>query len=302
MTPTHLFRRYLWLVELLANGSRLTKAEIDKKWEKSHLNKAGEKVIPRQTFIRMLDAIEKIFNINITCDRKNRNVYYIPEGLNDQMDGCRRFLLSGFAINQLVIDNQDLRPRILMESAATGSNEFLEKIITAMRNNRRVRIVYKSYKMHAAREFDIDPYAIRYFEQRWYLLAHTEFHQPLWLYALDRMNSVSITEERFSLPEEFSAIDYFSRFYGIMVTDAEMETICIKTNEFRAAYLRSLPLHHSQKECAPGIFELRLVPTEEFKQTLRAIGPDIEILEPQWLRKVFQDEAAELVKKYRKKR
>jgi predicted DNA-binding transcriptional regulator YafY len=155
--------------------------------------------------------------------------------------------------------------------------------------------------MQTAREFEIEPYALRYFGRRWYVLAHTDFHNSLRLYALDRMKDVKISDKLFKLPEDFSADDYFSRYFGVIVTDAKAENIQLKTTDTRAKYLRSLPLHHSQKEIAANLFELHLVPTDDFINTVRAMGAEVEVVSPNWLRKRLLQDAKDLVKKYSKK-
>lgn len=297
MTPTNLFNRYLWLLEKLSPNRRLTKEEIDRLWEKSSLNKNGEKVIPRRTFARMRDAIDELFGIRIVCDR-SVNVYYIADNLEEQTRNVRKFLLSAFSANHLLRDNQDLMPRILMDNVSVGDNTFLEDITAAMRDNRRLSITYQSFEMQKPREFEVCPYALRYANHRWYLLAKTDFHTALRLYALDRMSTVTATDRTFHLPEDFNAADFFSRFFGAMITDSDVETIRLKTNDFRTPYLRSLPLHQSQKEIRPDEFELRLVPTPDFLQALRSIGPDIEITYPKWLREQFRNEAKTLMKRY----
>ena len=297
MTPTNLFNRYLWLLEKLSPNRRLTKEEIDRLWEMSSLNENGEKVIPRRTFARMRDAIVELFGIRIACDRSN-NVYYIADNLEEQTQNVRKFLLSAFSVNHLLRENQDLMPRILMDNVSTGGNAFLQEITAAMRDNRRIAITYQSFEMRQAREFEVCPYALRYANHRWYLLAKTDFHTALRLYALDRMSAVVVTNKNFSLPKDFDASYYFSLFFGAMITDANVETIRLKVSDFRTPYLRSLPLHHSQKEIRPSEFELHLVPTPDFLQALRSIGPDIEITHPKWLRKQFLDEARTLIKRY----
>ena len=299
MTPTNLFNRYLWLVEQLSPNRRLTKEEIDRLWEKSALNKNGEKTIPRRTFARMREAIEELFGIRIACDR-SANVYHIADNLEEQTRNIRKFLLSAFSVNHLLRENRNLMPRILMDDVSGDGNTFLEDITNAMRDNRRITIVYQSFEMQKAREFEVCPYALRYANHRWYLLVKADFHTTLRLYALDRMSAVTVTNKTFSLSKDFDASDYFSRFFGAMMMDAEVETIRLKANDFRTHYLRSLPLHHSQKEIHSGEFELRLVPTPDFLQALRSIGPDIEIMRPKWLRKQFLDEARMLVKLYGK--
>lgn len=51
-------------------------------------------------------------------------------------------------------------------------------------------------------------------------------------------------------------------------------------------------------EVCPGEFELRLVPTSDFLQALRSIGPDIEVTHPKWLRDQFRNEARTLMTRY----
>ena len=299
MTPTSLFARYLWLIELLSYSNGLSKNEIDSRWANSVINDDGETTIPRRTFIRMKESISKLFDIQIGYDRKEDRYY-----IEDDISGCNKntqFLLSAFAVNQMFSENRDLADRILLEDTPAGSNIFLPEITTAMRENRRLSITYQNYEMRTAREFEIEPYALRYFGRRWYVLAHTGFHDSLRLYALDRMKDVKISDKLFKLQEDFSADDFFSRYFGVIVTDAKAENIQLKTTDTRAKYLRSLPLHHSQKEIAANLFELHLVPTDDFINAVRAMETEVEMISPDWLRKKLLQEAKDMVKKYSKK-
>ena len=299
MTPTLLFNRYLWLIELLSYSNGLSKNEIDSRWAYSVFNDDGKKTIPRRTFIRMKDNILCLFDIKIGYDRKEKK-YYIENDISE-CNKNTQFLLSAFAVNQMVSENRDLADRILLEDTPAGSNIFLPEITTAMRENRRLSITYQNYEMQTAREFEIEPYALRYFGRRWYVLAHTDFHNSLRLYALDRMKDVKISDKLFKLPEDFSAEDYFSRYFGVIVTDAKAENIQLKTTDTRAKYLRSLPLHRSQKEIASNLFELHFVPTDDFINAVRAMGAEVEVVSPDWLRKRLLQDAKDLVKKYSKK-
>lgn len=300
MTPTNLFNRYLWLVELLSYTKGLSKSDIDSRWKNSALNENHEEIIPRRTFIRMKEAIEILFDISIKYNRSS-DKYHIAEDNMARNKNMRNFLLSAFSVNHLLRENQELMPRILMDNVSVGSNAFLQDITTAMRDNRQIAIIYQSFDMQKAREFEVCPYALRYANHRWYLLARTDFHTSLRLYALDRMNAVTVTNKKFHLPKDFDASKYFSHFFGAMIVDAKDVTIHLKANDFRTPYLRSLPLHHSQKEIRPSEFELQLVPTPDFLQALRSIGPDIEILHPKWLREQFREEARMLAKRYSRK-
>lgn len=298
MTPTDLFNKYLWLVELLSHGRQLSKAEIDEYWAASEFGD-GEHGIPRRTFIRMKEAIFDLFDLHIEYSR-SKDKYYLEEGFTERHKSTRQFLLDAFAVNHLLRENKDLEERIILEDVSAGSNLFLPEITAAMRENQCIAITYQSYDMLTAREFEIEPFALRYFNRRWYVLARTDFHTTLYLYAIDRMKAVKITGKTFKLPADFSAQEHFSRYFGVMTTKGKVERVCLKTTELRAKYIRSLPLHHSQKETTPNCFELRLVPTPDFLNALRAMGTEVEVLHPAWLRKQFLQEAKEMVAKYEK--
>ena len=61
-------------------------------------------------------------------------------------------------------------------------------------------------------------------------------------------------------------------------------------------YLRTLPLHHSQKEVKRhneySIFEVKLSPSYDFIQEILSKGEEVEILSPEW----FRDEMAGYVR------
>lgn len=299
MTPTDLFNKYLWLVELLSHGRQFSKADIDAYWKVSEFGD-GKHGIPRRTFIRMKEAIFDLFDLQIEYSR-SKDKYYLEEGFTERHKHTRQFLLEAFAVSHLLRENKDLDERIILENVAAGSNQFLPEITSAMRGNHRLAITYQSYDMLTAREFEIEPFALRYFGHRWYVLARTDFHSSLYLYALDRMKAVEVTSKTFKLPADFSAQEHFSRYFGVMTTEGTVETICLKATELRAKYLRSLPLHHSQKETTPNCFELRLIITPDFVNALRAMGTGVEVLRPAWLRKQLLQEAKELVAKYENK-
>ena len=73
-------------------------------------------------------------------------------------------------------------------------------------------------------------------------------------------------------------------------TESHAENIRARIGRNAAATLRSQPLHPSQREIEPSIFEWLISPTPDFIQQLRAFGSDVEILEPHYLREQFKAE------------
>ena len=75
-------------------------------------------------------------------------------------------------------------------------------------------------------------------------------------------------------------------------------------DEGQAKYLRTLPLHPSQKETEPingyPAFSFYLYPSEEFCQELYKYGSDVEVHEPKWLREEFDKDAERNSNNYKK--
>ncbi|MDE6653938.1 MAG: WYL domain-containing protein, partial [Muribaculaceae bacterium] len=152
--------------------------------------------------------------------------------------------------------------------------------------------------------FPIEPYCVRLFENRWYVLAHNIRYDDIRLYGLDRMENIEITTETFRLPKDFNAEEYFSTAYGIVVGTGERpEKIIIRANENHKHYLKSLPLHHSQRLIEDtgeyADFELYLVPTYDFVMKLLQVGSMVEVIEPAHLRKTMKGWISDMYELYK---
>ena len=82
---------------------------------------------------------------------------------------------------------------------------------------------------------------------------------------------------------------FFYDNYGV-IFDPKLraQRIVVRAYYPYAHYLRTLPLHHSQKELTDtpqyADFEFYLCPTFDYKQELLAQGKDVEVLQPASLR------------------
>ena len=85
----------------------------------------------------------------------------------------------------------------------------------------------------------------------------------------------------------------------------------IRAHRWTPNYLRTLPLHHSQREIASGEithadssttpytdFSFHIRPTADFLGQLLSHGDGIEVLEPQDLREKMRQMIAETLKRY----
>ena len=178
-----------------------------------------------------------------------------------------------------------------------------------MKENRVLNITYHSYLKEEENSFDVQPYCVKLFRQRWYMVARSTYpyyyEQGPRVYALDRINDLYATEETFKMPKDWDAQEFFNGCFGI-IADQQMDiqTIKLKVNASQANYIRDLKLHESQEEIECNdeysIFTYQLRPSYDFIQELLWNGADIEVLEPKFLRQEIANIIEQMHKKYRK--
>lgn len=229
----------------------------------------------------------------------------------------KNWLLSAFAVNGVLQDSRGLRERVMFEDIPSG-NDYLLEVLKAMRENRVLAVTYQDYFDKEPRAILLEPYCVRVFRQRWYVVGVMENEpqgeEPAELtnqgrirrYALDRIVTLEQTDATFKMPRGFSADDYFADAFGIIVEPEEydVETIHMKVYDInhRREYLRSLPLHHSQREIEQtanySVFELRLAPTYDFVQAILAMGNEVEVLTPEYVRQEVRQRVQEMHQRY----
>ena len=234
-----------------------------------------------------------MFGVEIVCDRSHGNVYYVknPEVLEKQK--VAKWLLHKYSIPQGFATFNSMKDRVLLEEIPLGTT-FLNPIIEAMQKNVELQIDYQRYENdqeeYNLQEFHIQPYALKVFNRRWYLLGYIKEKHALRTIALDRILDLKILSTSFELPEDFDARKYFANVVGIFVNnDLPVTKVKIRAYGIQADYLRSTPLHKSQSEGKSkhgefAEFTYRLCVTPELVSQLLAIGDKVEVLEPEELR------------------
>ena len=297
-----LFNRYIWLVDnILRAGERgITFEEINRRWMRSQYNDTGDNY-PERSFHRHKNAIKEMFDIDIECDKRT-GCYTIANADDMNQGGVRTWLLNTFAVNNLINESHHLKRRILFEEIPSGQR-FLTTIIEAMRDGLTVTLTYQSFNKDNPHTFEVHPYCVKVFKQRWYMVAYSPYYNELRIYALDRVLEVETTETKFKLPKNFDAKEYFAEAFGIMIGhDCNVERVEVKVMNRQREYLRTLPLHPSQQEVETAddysVFTFNLRPTFDFVQELRRYGSEAEVLAPQWLREEFAAEVMRMAKLY----
>ena len=300
------YYRYIWLLDTLLNSSPLTIDEINMLWEDCPLSNGP---IPLRTFHEQRKGIKEMFGVEIVCDRSHGNVYYVknPEVLDKQK--VAKWLLHKYSIPQEFATFNSMKDRILLEEIPLGTS-FLDDIIEAMQKNVELQVDYQRYENdqeeYNLQEFHVQPYALKVFNRRWYLLGYLKEREALRTIALDRILNMEVLKTSFELPADFDARKYFADVVGIYVNkDNPVTKIKIRAYGVQADYLRSTPLHKSQSEVRSkhgefAEFTYRLCETPELVNQLLAMGDKVEILEPETLRKKIKENLLASLARYEK--
>ena len=292
-----LFNRYIWLVDTIYRADGITFEEINEKWLKNSMSEGLD--LPLKTFHNHRKAIEDMFDINIVCDKRGGYKYYIENADDMEKGGVRTWLLNTFAVNNLINESHHLKRRIVFEQIPSGQN-FLTPVIEAMRDGMSIEIKYKSFWRQDEYTTEVEPYFVKVFKQRWYLIARNKVKDAIRIYALDRIHALAQTGNAFVMPKDFSPEEYFYNSFGIISQDnCPPEIVELKVYGTQKEYFRTLPLHHSQEEVenADGysIFRYYLSPTYDFIQEILSHGCEVEVLSPQHLRDEVRSHAATIV-------
>lgn len=293
--------KYTWLIDTIRSAGKITYLELSEKWESYVELSKGER-LHRNTLKRWIDGILTQFGIIISCQRVGGYHYFIenPEDIDE--DELKKWMIDSFTVGNVLIGNLGMKDRILLDHIPSGC-QWLTVIMRAMKENRMLSITYKSFVKGMSHTFLLAPYCVKAFQNRWYVMGlHSEYNQ-LRIYGLDRMLMAELTDVNFKFPKDFSASDYFSNSYGIVV-DEEIKPcrIVIRAEKPHAFYIDSLPLHPTQRlidETDNYVdFELFLSPTYDFVMRLFQSAHMVEVLLPESLRDTMKQWSESLYIKY----
>ncbi len=280
----------VWLMETLRRAPKegMTLEELQEQWKK-RMPHGG--VLSRTTLFRHRLYIQDIFGIRI--DSPDKKHYRITNPGDLALDSLANDLLTSLQEYLFLDEYRDLGDKIQPQQIWNGL-EFLHPIGDALRENRKLKVRYRKFTDSEPYEAVLHPYCLKASLGRWYLLAHKEEdgsgHGKInaQCFALDRTLSLTVLNEKFTPDKSIKVESYFKNAFGIWVDEKNfpVQKVRIEVAPEVASYLRTLPLHQSQKEMRrkariPGwvIFQYRISPTPDFIGELRKWGEDVNIVD-----------------------
>lgn len=292
-----LITKYVWIVDTILSHRAITRNEINELWMRN-LSISDGNPLPRRTFNNYLNRIEDTFDIKINCN-KSTYEYSIDVQCGEKDTLISNWLLDSIAVNNALTNSRDISSRIMLEDVPSA-RLFLPIVVSSLKENKRIKFNYHAFDRSMVSTITLDPYFMRIFRQRWYVIGYEKSKKDVRTYSLDRMQDLQLLSETF-LPPDIDASEYFKNCFGIYYDKSEPQNIKLKVSYDQAKYFRALPLHHSQQEEVHdkySIFEYHMFPTYDFIQEILSHGDKIEVMAPPTLRVRLSDTLKKALKNY----
>ena len=278
-------KRYLLILDRLQRPASFVEL-------KAHLEDHGFELSPR-TLQRDLEEIRVELGIEVDYDR-GANHYAILKGKEDHAGVL--LLLERAQLMELVsASGKGLRElhRVVRfeELGRLRGIQHLAPLLRAIRERKEVLIQYRKFHEEEVKEYRVQPHLLKEYRGRWYLLARSAKHtQPIAL-GVDRIEKLEVQRTKFARSGDAVA-DFYDHIIGVDASPGMAERIVLHFDPLEAKYVKSLPLHSTQKiekEDKSGVtISLFVMPNIELQQTLMGWGASVQVLEPKHLAKTIR--------------
>jgi len=254
-----------------------------------------------RTFQRDLRDIRAIYKIDIRNDL-SKKMYYID--FDEKQEISERILEAFDTFNALNISDR-ISSDIHFEKRRPLGTENFYGLLHAIKNQVQIKFTYQKYWEDGLTQRIAEPYALKEFKNRWYVLAKDLKDNFVKSFALDRLTELEITKKSFQFPKDFNVDEYYRYCFGIVGPDVKNpEEIILSFEPYQGKYIKSLPLHHTQEILKDNekelLIRLKLYVTKDFIMEILSFGEDVEVVKPKSLINKLKASYTNALKNYSK--
>jgi predicted DNA-binding transcriptional regulator YafY len=152
----------------------------------------------------------------------------------------------------------------------------------------QIELRYRPFAAEQAMSLVINPYVIKEYNNRWFLLAWNPEIERFSSYALDRVVGYSSTKEPVLKEKKEELRSITENIIGVSINGTETQKVVFHCSPKLAPYFITKPLHRSQKQAEiPDSdwtkFTIQVIPNIELRAELLRFGADVKVVAPEWL-------------------
>ena len=298
MSTRETLLRYNFIINRLRRGPATFDEIIDYLKTKSE-DLDYNLTISQRTFQRDKQDILSLYGIIINFDKSTKK-YYID--IDDTTDENQR-LLEYFDIINAFRFSENISKYVHLDMHTPLGTEYLLDLKDAIEGHKLITFNHQKFYENEATLRNVEPYILKEFKNRWYLVARDIADKRIKTFALDRISLLKITNVTFPEPTDFDANEYFKYCYGIVrLDDLAPEEVILSFTPKQGKYIKSLPLHNSQEIIVDNdselMIKLKIFITYDFIQELLQYGVEVKVLKPDLLAKWINEIHSNALKRY----
>ncbi len=186
------------------------------------------------------------------------------------------------------LEDVDLNKYVQFESSqGSVESDYLSQLLQAIKNKKQLSISYKKFQDSTVKGYTIDPYLLKEYRNRWYLIAWNEERKSFLTFGVERLDSIEVLENSFDYKINFDADRFFKHSIGITEIEDTPKKVVLEFSKLQGKYVQSQAIHHSQKVLSEGdkiVISLFVLETYELINLILSYGKDVTVKEPQSLR------------------
>lgn len=301
MSKRTFFKRYIWLFDLIRNKPYITLNEILENYKHSVFWRDEIAGFSQRTFHRDKIEIEELFGVDIVYDIAKKG-YYIDCEMPYQNTSL---LIESYRIINSLEQFKEIRQYISTGFYNTGS-EHISSILYAIKNRNTIGFSYYKYVGDNLSQREIDPYFIKEFKFRWYVIGKDRKDKQIKIFALERIQTNTLiinSNTTYQIPRNIDSDSFFDDTFGIFkLQEVAPEIVELSFNPLKGKFIKSVPLHKSQKVLIDNEIEfriqLKLQITHDFLMEILSHGSDVLVLKPASLIQRIKTELEKSLKYY----
>ena len=239
----------------------------------------------KRTLQRDINEIRNVFGIDIEYSKSQKG-YFISQNENENMNFQR--MMEAFEMFNSLNLAQDLTPFIHLEKRRPQGTENLYGLLHAIKNRLQIKFTYQKFWEEELSQRLVEPYALKEFKNRWYIMAKDSKDNNIKSFALDRLTNLEITNLNYQYPDNYSIEQSYRYCFGIISPNVEEpQDIILSFDPFQGKYIKTLPLHDTQQVLVDNDEEmkikLKLCLTHDLVMELLSFGDNMKVIEPKSL-------------------
>lgn len=255
-----------------------------------------EELYHKESFATNLASSQRTFNrdlpllLEMGIDIKFKRSTMTYQIINDDFSESSQTIFDNILLLNAYKQTENNSEVMIFEKRKSRGLENLNGLLHAIQNRKTISLSYTKHWEGLKTKRILEPYALKEFKNRWYLLANEVDGKDLFIktFGLDRISDVEVNSKTFK-KQEVDIDKLFVNSFGIISTlDQIPEKIILSFDYEQGKFIKTLPIHHSQKVLIDNDseyrIELTLVPTYDFYQELLTHTGRMKIISPENVR------------------